>query len=101
MSYHPRHAKLARLSAQFEGLFAKVSECDTLESLPQDLADEIAATAGDVMIELADQRDDVLARTVIDDARRLRELVRALSTVAVKVSAAGHSLVRDLGLVIH
>ena len=64
------------------------------------MADEIAATAGEVMVELSDQRGDELVRDVIEDARRLREVVRALSPAAAEVSAAGHSLARDLEVVI-
>ena len=100
MSYHPLRQKLLRLSAHLEELFSRVSDCGTVESLPQDLADEIAATAGDLMVELADQRDDELARSVIADARRLREVVRTLRPEAGGVAAAGRALAHGLGLVI-
>ena len=100
MSYHPHPQKLLRLSAQLEELFAKVSECGGLAFLPQDLADEIAAIAGEVMAELSDQRGDVLARAAIEDARRLREVVRTLRPVVDEVSAAAHSLVSGLAVVI-
>jgi hypothetical protein len=52
------------------------------------------------MAELADQSDDLLAGAAMDDARRLHEVVCALSPIPAEVSAAGHSLVSDLGLVI-
>jgi hypothetical protein len=100
MNYHPRQLKLTRLSAQLEELFVKVSDCGTLESLPQDLADEIAATAGEVMVELSDQRGDGLVRDVVEDARRLREVVRTLHPERARVSAAGRALAHDLEVVI-
>jgi hypothetical protein len=52
------------------------------------------------MLGLADTRDDLLARAAVDGARRLREVVRALSPVAAEVSAADHALARDLEVVI-
>lgn len=98
---HPTHtAKLARLSDTLEELCSKVSTRGQGEPLPQELADEIAATAGEVMVELADQRGDVLARGVIEDARRLREVVRTLSPEPARVAEAGLVLGRDLALVI-
>ena len=99
--YHPMHtAKLARLSDALEELCSKVSARGLGEPLPQELADEIAATAGEVMVELADHRGDELARGVIEDARRLREVVRTLSPEAARVAEAGQVLGRDLALVI-
>jgi hypothetical protein len=100
MSGHPLHIKLSRLSARLEELFSRVSGCDTTSTLPQELADEIASTAGEVMVELADQRGDELARGTIEDARRLREVVRTLRPEADRVSAAGSALAHDLDLVI-
>ena len=49
---------------------------------------------------LAEQRGDELAACVIDDARRLREVVRLLRPDAAIVAEAGSGLVYDLGLVI-
>ena len=52
------------------------------------------------MVELSDQRGDELARSVIDDARRLREVVRTIGPAADSVSAAGRALAHNLILVI-
>ncbi|HEX8293666.1 MAG TPA: hypothetical protein VF570_18025, partial [Pyrinomonadaceae bacterium] len=94
---HPTHtAKLARLSDALEELCSKVSARGQGGTLPQELADEIAATAGEVMVELADHRGDDLARGVIEDARRLRELVRSLLPEPAPVAEAGRVLISDL-----
>ncbi len=95
MSYHFHPEKLSRLSAHLEELFSRVSGCDR-EPLPPELADEIAATAGEVMVELADHGGDELARGVIEDARRLREVVRIVSPKVAHVSEAGRVLVAEL-----
>jgi len=68
-------------------------------SLPE-LADEIAATAGEVMVELADHRGDELARHVIEDARKLREVVRTICPEPARVAESGRALVSDLELII-
>jgi hypothetical protein len=68
--------------------------------MPPELADEIAATAGEVMVELADQRGDELARQVIEDARRLREVVRTLCPEPARVAGSWRALASDLELVI-
>ena len=100
MTGHTHIEKLSRLSAHIEELFSKVAGCDSLEPLSQELADEIAATAGEIMIELADHRGDDLARGAIEDARRLREVVRTLCPEAVLVTEVGRLLTCDLELVI-
>ena len=99
MTSHIHSAKLSRFSAHLEELFSKVSDCG-LEPLPPDLADEIAATAGEIMVELAVQRGDELAGHVIEDARRLREAVRRHHPEAEQVAQSGRALVYDLSLVI-
>lgn len=100
MSRHPHAENLSRLSSRLEELFSRVLGCGGRESLPQELADEIAATAGEVMVELADLRGDELARGVIEDARRLREDMRTVRPEAARAAEAGRVLVSDLGLVI-
>ena len=99
MSDHLHLIKLSRLSSHLEELFSKVSSCGP-EPPPPELADEIAATAGEVMVELADHRGDELVRGVIEDARRLREVVRSLCPEANRVADAGRRLVCDLEAVI-
>jgi hypothetical protein len=100
MNSHPHAEKLSRLSAQLEELFSRVSGCVGRESLPPELADEVAATAGEVMVELADHRGDELVRSVLEGARRLREIVRAMSPEAARAAEAGRVLVSNLELVI-
>jgi hypothetical protein len=100
MTAHTHIERLSLLSAHIEELFSKVAGCDSRRYLPQELADEIAATAGEIMVELADHRGDDLARGAIEDARRLREVVRTLCPEAVLVTEAGRVLACDLELVI-
>lgn len=99
MAYHPHPEKLARLSTHLEELFSQVSVCGGRNLTPE-LADEIAATAGEVMVELADLRGDGLARQVIEEAGRLRGVVRTLSPEPARVAESGRALVSDLELVI-
>jgi hypothetical protein len=101
MNAHPHHEKLSIFSARLEELFSKISDYSgNRESLPPELADEIAATAGEVMVELADHRGDELARGAIEDAQRLREVVCTLCPEAARVADAGRVLVSDLEVVI-
>lgn len=100
MTQQSHTARLARLSAALEELLSGLSSRGRHEALSPELADEIAATAGEVMVELADHRGDELARGVIEDARRLREAARTLSPEAARVAEAGLALGRDLALVI-
>jgi hypothetical protein len=100
MSNHLHVEKLARLSAHLEELSSQVLARGGRESLPPELADEIAATAGEIMVELAGQRGDELAGHVIEDARRLREVVRAICSEPARVAEPWRALVSDLELVI-
>lgn len=69
--------KLARLSAQIEELFSRASSAGG-EIVAPELADEIAAVAGEIMLALAGGEDE-LVRGALADARRLREVARTLS----------------------
>jgi hypothetical protein len=100
MTFQLHPEKLSRLSAHLEELFSKVSDGSVRGHLPPELADEIAATAGEVMVELANHRGDELARGVIEDARRLREVVRRVCPEAVRATEAGRVLVCDLEVII-
>jgi len=99
MNYRLHPEKLSRLSAHLEELFSRVSGCGR-EPLPPELADEIAATAGEVMVELADHGGDELARHVIEEARRLRGVARTARPEPARVAESGRALVSDLELVI-
>src|SRR5215203_6834433 len=94
MSHQLHPDKLARLSAHLEDLFFGLSFNGPAALLP-DLADEIAATAGEVMVELAAHRDDELARQVIEDARRLWEAVRTINPRRAHIAESGRSLVTN------
>lgn len=100
MNSYPHAEKLSRLSAQLEELFSKISVGGGSQYLPPELADEIAATAGEVMVELAALRGDEVARGAIADARRLREVVRTICPEATRAAEVGRLLVSDLQLVI-
>jgi hypothetical protein len=92
--------KLSRLSIHLEELFSEILSCGGRGSLPLELADEIAATAGEIMVELADQRGDELAARVIEDARRLRLVVRTDCPEPALVAGPWRDLTSDLELVI-
>jgi hypothetical protein len=100
MTHYPHPEKLARLSTHREELFAAVSACCSNQFPPPEFADEIAATAGEVMVELADHRDDSLAGSVIEGARRLREIARSVSPETARITRAGRALVCDLEVII-
>lgn len=99
MNHQSYSDRLLKFSTHLEELIARVSGRVT-ETLTPELADEIAATAGEVMVELADHRGDELTRDVIEDARRLRAVVRSIRPEAGRVTEAGRALVYDLELVI-
>jgi tRNA(Ile2) C34 agmatinyltransferase TiaS len=100
MNSHPHHENLSRFSAHLEKLFSQVSDYEGQHSLPQELADEIASTAGEIMVELADHRGDELVLGAIEDARRLRVVVRTICPESTIAAAAGRTLALDLALVI-
>jgi cell division septum initiation protein DivIVA len=91
--------RLARLSAQIEELFSRASSSGD-EIVAPDLADEIAAAAGEIMLALAGDEEDELVRGALDDARRLREVARTLSPVRTRLGEAGAALARDVSLII-
>lgn len=97
---HFRLEKLSLFSTRLEEL------CSELRSCPQDvispeLADEMAATAGEIMLLLADHGDDELVCGTLDDARRLRETARTLRPQPEQLSAAGAALSKDVARIIH
>jgi len=98
MSAH-RHfqlRELARLSARLDEL---LSACCVGELSPE-AADEIAATAGEIMLLLADHGGDELVRGALDDARHLREVARTLYPVRERLTQAGAALSRDVERII-
>lgn len=91
--------RLARLSAQIEELFSRASSSDD-EIVPPELADEIAAAAGEIMLVLAGGERDELVRGALDDARTLREVARTLLPGRAQLDEAGAALARDVSVLI-
>ena len=91
--------RLHLLSERLEELFAQVSACGG-QSPPQELADELAATAGEIMVELADLGGGEHVRGALEDARRLRAVARTLGPDAEQLAEGGAALARDVEMVI-
>jgi hypothetical protein len=98
-AHHIQMEKLTGLSAQIEELFAQASSL-SIETVPPELADEIAATAGEIMVALAGDEADELVRGALADARRLREAARTLSPARAQIDEAGAALARGVRLII-
>ncbi|MCA1568192.1 MAG: hypothetical protein LC803_21620 [Acidobacteria bacterium] len=67
---------------------------------PPELADEIAATAGEIMLLLAAHSEDELVRETLDEARRLREAARTLQPRRAQLVEAGVALTKDVARII-
>lgn len=98
--HHYQLDKLSRFSARLEEL------CFLLQSNAQDeaspeVADEIAATAGEIMLLLADHGEDELVCGTLGDARRLREVARTLRPRREQVVEVGVALAKDVALIIN
>ncbi|HEY0099230.1 MAG TPA: hypothetical protein VGB76_09770 [Pyrinomonadaceae bacterium] len=65
------------------------------------MADEIAATAGEIMLLLADHGEDELVCVTLKDARRLREVARTLQPRRAQVVEVGVALTNDVALIIN
>lgn len=98
-AHHFQLDKLSRCSMRLEELFLEFSNCSPDQPSPE-LADEIAATAGEIMLLLADHGDDDLVRGTLDDARRLREAARTLQPVRAQMVDAGTALTDDVARII-
>ena len=94
--HHFQLRELARLSARLDELFAL---CDP-DAMSPDVADEVAATAGEIMLLLADHGGDEMVRGALDDARRLREAARTLRPERARLAEAGAALTRDVERII-
>jgi len=91
--------RLHGLSERLEELFARVSACGQ-QAPPPELADEIASTAGEVMLELAGFGADELARAASEDALRLREAARTLNPSPARLIEGGATLAREVERII-
>lgn len=98
-AHHFQIDKLSKFSIQLEELVSDLRSCQQ-DALPPELADEIAATAGEIMLLLADHSEDELVRGTLDDARRLREAARTLQPVRAQLVEAGTALTDDIAQII-
>jgi hypothetical protein len=96
---HVNLGRLHELSERLEELFARVSACGQ-QAPPPELADEIASTAGEVMLELAGLGADALARAAAEDAVRLRETARTLNPSPARLIEGGATLTREVEQII-
>jgi hypothetical protein len=100
MTAHHFHLdKLSRFSLHLEELCSDLRSCMP-EALSPDVADEIAATAGEIMLLLADHGEDELVRAALDDARRLREVARTCQPLPVMLVEVGTVLFDDVSRII-
>ncbi len=84
---------------RLEELFSEFSNGNPEQPSPE-LADEIAATAGEIMLLLADHDNDELVRGTLDDARCLRDAARTLQPVREQLVNAGMALTDDVTRII-
>ncbi|HEX9919027.1 MAG TPA: hypothetical protein VGA87_07670 [Pyrinomonadaceae bacterium] len=91
--------KLSRFSTHLEELFSDLTGCRDDAPSPE-LADEIAATAGEIMLLLAAHSEDELVRETLDEARRLREAARTLQPRRAQLVEAGVALTKDVARII-
>ena len=100
MTQHHFHLdKLSRFSIHLDELCSDLRGCQEEASLPE-LADEIAVTAGEIMLLLADHGEDELVRETLADARRLREAARTLQPPRAQLVETGAALTRDVARII-
>jgi hypothetical protein len=98
-AHHFQVDKLSKFSLQLEELFSDLRSCQQ-DTPTAELADEIAATAGEIMLLLADHGEDELVRGTLDEARRLREAARTLQPVRAQLVEAGTALTNDIAQII-
>jgi hypothetical protein len=98
-AHHFQVDKLSRFSIHLEELFSNLQGCRQ-DAPTAELADEIAATAGEIMLLLADHGEDELVRGTLDDARRLREAARTPQPVREQLVEAGTALTDDVARII-
>lgn len=94
--HHFQLRELARLSARLDELLSSRGP----STLPPEAADELAATAGEIMLLLADHGGDEMVRGALDDARRLREAARTLRPERARLAEAGAALTHDVARII-
>lgn len=101
MSHHNFQLdKLSRFSTRLEELCFLLLGNEQDEASPE-LADEIAATAGEIMLLLADHGEDELVCGTLKDARRLREVARTFQPRRAQVVEVGVALTNDVARIIN
>lgn len=91
--------RLRLLSERLEELFAQIC-ARRQQPLPQELADDVAATAGEVMLVLADLGQGELVREALEDARRVREAARTLCPNPAGLIEGGSALAHCVEMII-
>lgn len=100
MTHHHFHLdKLSRFSIHLEELFSDLRGWHD-DTPPPELADEIAVTAGEIMLLLAAHSDDELVRETLDEARRLREVARTQRPRPSQLVEMGGALTDDVARII-
>lgn len=100
MTHHHYHLdKLSQFSIHLEDLCSDLAGSREDPPSPE-LIDEIAVTAGEIMLLLAAHTDDKLVRGTLDDARRLREAARTLQPERSMLMEAGAALTKDVAQII-
>lgn len=100
MTQHHFHLdKLSVLSIHLEELFSTLRSCRT-DDLLLELADEIAATAGEIMLLLANHGDDEMVQATLNDARLLREAARTIQPRPAQLVETGAALTNDVARII-
>jgi len=97
--HHFQLDKLLRFSSRLDELCSDLRSHSPDELSPE-LADEIASTAGEIMLLLANHGADELVRATLDDARRLREAARTLQPERARLVEAGTMLTSDVRRII-
>jgi hypothetical protein len=98
-AHHFQVDKLSRFSIRLEELFSEL-RLGGQDAPSAELADEIASTAGEIMLLLADHGEDELVRGTLADARRLREAARTLRPEPAQLAEAGRALTQDVARII-
>ena len=99
MAYHHFHLdKLTQFSLHLEDLCADL--LSWRDDVPAELVDEIAITAGEIMLLLADHSHDELVCGTLGDARRLREVARTLQPQRAVLVEAGAALTKEVAQII-
>jgi len=98
--HHFQLDKLSRLSTHLEELCALLRNNGQDEASPE-LTDEVAATAGEIMLLLADHGQDELVCGTLADARHLRDVARSQQQQRNQIEAVSVALMNDVARIIH